>query len=118
LGLLQRQSIEVARAHEVLDRLRPLGIETERFERAAPKDERRLERVAQLEVDALGDQAQRVPAIVGANVQLGAGKLGAHDVDDAQRHVRVVVAQRDDARLAGAGGAQHVEPRAVAVIDP
>src|SRR6266540_5338617 len=88
LGLLQGEAIEVAGADEVLDRGGALRIEAERFERLAPEDERGFEGFAQLKIDPLGDQLQGVAAVEGAHVELAAGELGMHQVDDVTRRLR------------------------------
>src|SRR5262245_10224328 len=96
-GLLQRQAIEIAPAHELLDLAGALRVDADRFERVAPELERGLVGLAQLELDALGEQLQAVPAIVGAHVELGTGKFGLNEVDDAAGSVAIVDADRDQA---------------------
>ena len=60
---------------------------------------------------------QACAAVVGAHEEFYARKLGAHQVDDAVGGGALVDADRDQPHLGGDRGAQHVQARAVAVID-
>ena len=111
------EAVAVAGADEVLHDRRAVGVDADRDQRLAPEADRGFEGLAQLVVDVLGEQLQRVAAVVGAREDLRAGEFRLHQIDDAVGRVLVVDADRDQPRLLEAGGAQHVEPRAVAVID-
>ncbi len=56
-------------------------------------------------------------AVVGAHEQGDARKFRPNEIDDVERGFRIVDAERDHTHLAGARRPQHIEPRAVAVID-
>ena len=62
-------------------------------------------------------QRQRMAAVEGADVELGHREFGIDQFDDAVGGGAVVDADGDDLGRAGAGSAQHIEPRAVAVVD-
>ncbi len=78
--------------------------------------QRRLERFSDLIVDASTDQLTRMLAIESTHQQLGLRKLGAHQLDDAIGGRTVLDADRDLARLAGAGRSQYIEACAIAVV--
>ena len=78
---------------------------------------RRFERLAHLVVDAGLDQAQRVPAVERAYIQPGLGKLVLGQLDDAIRQCRLVDADQDRVGPARARRAQHVQARAIPVVD-
>jgi hypothetical protein len=59
----------------------------------------------------------RVAAVVGADEQLGQGEGLLDHRDDLIGDLGLVDADEDGLRLLGPGRAQHIEPRAVAVID-
>ena len=82
-----------------------------------PKAIGELEGLAQLVVDVLGEQLQRVAAIVGAREDLACREIPPSSDRRCGWLLLVVDADRDQPRIVSAGRAQHVEPRAVAVID-
>src|SRR5207302_768304 len=116
-GLLDRDAVAVPRADEVFYDRGAVGVDADRLQRLAPELHRGLERLAQLVVDALGEQLQRMAAVVGARENLRAGEFGLGELDDAVAVLLAVDADRDQPRFFQARRAQHVEPRAVAVID-
>src|SRR3954464_11104903 len=72
LGLLDRDAVVVARADEILDDRRAVGIDADRFQRLASKAERGLERLAHFELDVPGEQLQRVAALLRTRAHLRA----------------------------------------------
>ena len=91
--------------------------QAETLEHAAPEGECRLEGLADFVIDATSEQAQRVATVERAHEQRRRREFGANQIDDAVGGRLRVDAHRNQARLVGAGGAQDVEPRAVAVIN-
>ena len=83
----------------------------------AAEQQRGFERLAYLVVDADIDQPDRSTPVVGARQHRHERELGFHVFGDADGGFRLVDADQDCARPAGAGGMQYVEPRSVAVID-
>ncbi len=98
-GLLDRDAVAVARADEILDQRGAVGIDADRLQRLASELVGGLERLAQLVVDVLGQQLQRVAAVVGARENLRAGKLRLGEIDDAVAVLLLVDADRDQPRL-------------------
>src|SRR4029077_16412484 len=62
-SLLQGEALEVALAYELLDLGGALRVEPERFERLPSEAQRRFVGLAQLELDALGDERERMAAV-------------------------------------------------------
>ena len=91
--------------------------DAERDQRRLAEAHRRFEGLADLVVDAGADEAERMAAVEGADEELGERELGLDDLDDAVGLLRLVDADEDRLGAAGAGGAQHVEPGAVAIVD-
>ena len=98
-GLLDRDAIAIAIADEVLDDRGAVRVDADGFQRLAAELHGGFERLAQLVIDVLGEQLQRMAAVKGAHEDLRTGKLGLHQIDDAVGLLLLVDADRDQPRL-------------------
>ena len=88
-------------------------------ERRAPEGDGRFERLADLVIHLQVHQLDRVHAVVGAHEGFAPSAKFSWTMSTILRAAsRIVDADADHLGLVGSGGAQHVEARAVAVIDP
>ena len=70
-----------------------------------------------MKVDIAAQKVQRVAAVIGAHIELREREMLLQEFDDLHGRLAFVDADRDENGVACARSAQHVETRAVAVID-
>src|SRR3984893_2805088 len=114
-GLLQGEALEVALAHELLDLSGALRVEPESFQRLPPEAQGRFVGLAQLELDPLGDERERMAAVEGAHIKQRAGKLGLHQIDNAARRGAGINTHRNETRPRRPPRPPPLEPRAGAL---
>src|SRR5690606_20547924 len=117
VALLQHEPGDVAPTNVLRDEPCRLRVHSEPLQRGAAELQGRFEGLADLEVDLPVHERDRVRSVDGAYEGAGAGEFGMDDLGDLQGGGRIVDADADDIRRTRAGRAQHVEARAVAVID-